>query len=152
MAPILFVDGDPINHLPIEISNDSLLSELPRHPTTPSNVQKDEKMDNVISNGSWQHISKPDENQVNAIRYENSSEEEGRKIHMILESHDNFIVAAANGDIVGLKNGLESGVKVNRVTPKGLTALGTSINKRYNRSTNLRLDRTGLIDWLMEHH
>ena len=128
MASILFAEGDPIDHLPMEILNNIMLSKLPHqhlHPKTPSNVHEDDEMDDAMSNGSWEDVSKPDDNQVNFTKYEGPSEEEAKKLRTILENCNSFIDAAANGDILGLKHGLESGVKVNRVTAKGLTALGT---------------------------
>jgi hypothetical protein len=145
MAPILYATGDPIEHLAIEISNDLTLSELPHwhlHPTMPSNVQEDEEMDDTTSNGSWQDVSKPDGNQVNFNKYKNCSKEEAKRLRTVLERHNNFNDAAANGDIVGLKKGLESGVKVNRVTARGLTALGmlkkgTTIRLRISSLTAL---------------
>ena len=128
MAPILFAEGDPVGHLPIEMLNNSMPSILPHrhlHPKTLGNVQEDEEMDDTASTGSWQDVSKPEDNQVNVTKYEDSSEEEAKKLRTILENCNSFIDAAANGDIAGLKDGLESGVKVNEVTAKGLTALGT---------------------------
>lgn len=127
MAPILYATGDPIHHLAIEISDDSTLFKLSHrhlHPTMPSNVQEDEEMDDTTSNGSWQDVPKPDGNQVNFNKYKDCFEEEAKRLRTGLENYNNFNDAAANGDIVGLKKGLESGVRVNRVTAKGLTALG----------------------------
>jgi len=150
MAPIFYATGGTINHLAIETSNGSTLSKLSHrhlHPTMPSNVQEDVETDDATSNGSWQDVSEPGGNQVNFNKYKDCPEEKAKWLRIVSEKYNNLNNAAANGDIVGLKKKLESGVKVNKATAKGLTALGML---KKGTAIHLRISSLIVLDQLID--
>jgi hypothetical protein len=127
MAPMLYVNEDDTDHLP----NQELNGPIPlgisyRQSPRQSSYHEAEEQDDARSPRPWQDVYEPDQNQVNVSKYECRSEEEAEKFRITLKNCNNFMDAAANGDIAGLKKGLELGVKVDRATARGLTALGTS--------------------------
>jgi hypothetical protein len=127
MAPMLCVNEDDTNHLPNQVLNGPIPLEFSyRQPPRQSFIHEAEEQDDARSPRPWQDLYEHYPNQVNVSKYEDRSKEEAEKFLTALENRNNFMDAAANGDIAGLKKGLELGVKVDRATARGLTALGTS--------------------------